>query len=307
MNMILSQREIETKRQESKSEMEAPARKEIAVQEDLSAQERMSPAPRQSVWRRLRAIARNAFREAVRDRVLYNLVFFVLLLIAGAIFLGELSDAQESKIIIDLGLSAMLLFGAFISIFVGVGLVYKEIERRTIYAIFAKPVGRGEFLVGKYLGLCLTLLVNVVVMGIGLTIALLYVRRGWETPVLNIWPAIFLIYVELMILTAVAILFSTFSSPVLSALLTFFIFIIGHFSVDLKTFAASMGTVSARYVFGALFYLLPNLSNYSYITPAAHGQTPLPSLVLTSLAYAVAYITVLLAAATLIFNRRNFK
>ena len=114
-----------------------------------------------SVWRRLRAIARNAFREAVRDRVLYNLVFFVLLLIGGAIFLGELSGAQESKIIIDLGLSAMLLFGAFISIFVGVGLVYKEIERRTIYAIFSKPVGRGEFLVGKYLGLCLTLLVNV--------------------------------------------------------------------------------------------------------------------------------------------------
>ena len=78
-----------------------------------------------------------------------------------------------------------------------------------------------------------------------------------------------------MILTAVAILFSSFSSPALSALLTFFVFIIGHFSADLKTFAASMGTTSARYFFGALFYLLPNLSNYSYITPAAHGQTPL--------------------------------
>lgn len=262
---------------------------------------------RTSVWRRLRAIARNAFREAVRDRVLYNLVLFVLLLIVGAIFLGELSASQESKIIIDMGLSAMLMFGAFISIFVGVGLVYKEIERRTIYAIFSKPVGRGEFLVGKYLGLCLTLLVNVVVMGIGLTLALLYVRRGWEAPVINIWPAILLIYVELMILTAVAILFSSFSSPALSALLTFFVFIIGHFSADLKTFASSMGTTSARYFFGALFYLLPNLSNYSFITPAAHGQTPLPTLVFASLAYAVVYITVLLAAATLIFNRRNFK
>jgi ABC-type transport system involved in multi-copper enzyme maturation permease subunit len=260
-----------------------------------------------SIWRRLRAIARNAFREAVRDRVLYNLVLFVLLLIIGAIFLGELSAAQESKIIIDMGLSAMLMFGAFISIFVGVGLVYKEIERRTIYAIFSKPVGRGEFLVGKYLGLCLTLLVNVFVMGLGLSLALLYVRRGWEAPVLNIWPAIMLIYIELMILTAVAILFSSFSSPALSALLTFFVFIIGHFSADLKTFATSMGTASARYFFGALFYLLPNLSNYSYITPAAHGQTPLPTMVFASLAYALVYISVLLAAATLIFNRRNFK
>ncbi|HKQ99735.1 MAG TPA: ABC transporter permease subunit [Pyrinomonadaceae bacterium] len=308
MNMILAQSEIETRKQEPSSEMSGTAEKEIAAEVSLSARDEVhSSPPQSSLWKRIRAIARNAFREAVRDRVLYNLVFFVLLLIAGAIFLGELSDAQESKIIIDLGLSAMLLFGAFISIFVGVGLVYKEIERRTIYAIFAKPVGRGEFLVGKYLGLCLTLLVNVVVMGVGLSLALLYVGRGGSSSILHIWPAIMLIYVELMILTAVAILFSSFSSPALSALLTFFVFIIGHFSGDLKTFAASMGTTSARYLFGALFYLLPNLSNYSYITPAAHGQVPPAYMFFTSLAYALVYITVLLAAATLIFNRRNFK
>jgi ABC-type transport system involved in multi-copper enzyme maturation permease subunit len=308
MNMILrSQPELRTKKLESTSEMNGTAEKELSAQEDSDTQENALTLPQTNRWRRIYAIARNAFREAVRDRVLYNLVFFVLLLIVGAIFLGELSDAQESKIIIDLGLSAMLLFGAFISIFVGVGLVYKEIERRTIYAIFAKPVGRGEFLVGKYLGLCLTLLVNVAVMGLGLSLALLYVRRGFEAPSLNIWPAILLIYVELMILTAVAILFSSFSSPALSALLTFFVFIIGHFSADLKTFASSMGTASAKYLFSALFYVLPNLSNYSYITPAAHGQAPSPAMVFASLTYAILYISVLLAAATLIFNRRNFK
>src|SRR5689334_23768487 len=111
------------------------------------------------------AIARNTFREAVRDRVLYNLILFALLLIGSAIFIGELSAGQEEKIVVDLGLSAMLLFGAFIAIFVGVGLVYKEIERRTLYAILSKPIGRGQFLLGKYVGLNLTLLVNVVVMG----------------------------------------------------------------------------------------------------------------------------------------------
>src|SRR4026207_766842 len=176
---------------------------------------------------RIIAIARNAFREAVRDRVLYNLVLFVLLLTAAAIFIGELSGGQERKVIVDLGLSAMLLFGAFIAIFVGVGLVYKEIEKRTIYAIFSKPVGRGEFLVGKYLGLCLTLLVNVVVMGVGVSLALLYVSRGWDPLIPTIWPAVVLIYMELMLLTAVALLFSSFSSPALSALLTFMVFIIG--------------------------------------------------------------------------------
>jgi ABC-type transport system involved in multi-copper enzyme maturation permease subunit len=280
------------------------------AREEVSASTTTIDAPasrRASRWRRIATIARNTFREAVRDRVLYNLVIFVLLLTAGAIFLGELSAAQESKIIVDMGLSALLMFGAFIALFVGVGLVYKEIERRTIYAIFAKPVGRGEFLVGKYLGLCLTLAVNVAVMGAGVSVALLYVRGGWEPLALGIWPAVALLYMELMILVAVALLFSSFSSPALSALCTFSIFIIGHFSADLKAFAASTGTPGARAFFGALYYLLPNLSNYTYITAAAHGQTPTASHFFGALAYGVAYICVLLAAATLIFNRRNFK
>jgi ABC-type transport system involved in multi-copper enzyme maturation permease subunit len=201
----------------------------------------------------------------------------------------------------------MLLFGTFISIFVGVGLVYKEIERRTVYAIFSKPVGRGEFLVGKYLGLCLTLLLNVAVMGLGVTLALLYAGGGWNPLALTIWPAVLLIYLELVILTAVALLFSSFSTPALSALLTFFVFIIGHFSADLRAFASSMGTGSARLLFGALYYLLPNLSNYSFMTQAAHGQMPTASALLGALLYAIIYSAVLLAAATLIFNRRNFK
>src|SRR5678815_716556 len=224
-----------------------------------------------SLWR-MSAIARNAFREAVRDRVLYNLVLFVLLLTAASVFIGDLSGGQERKVIVDLGLSAMLLFGVFIAIFVGVGLVYKEIERRTIYAVFSKPVGRGEFLVGKYLGLCLTLLVNVLVMAIGVSLALLYVSRGWDPLIPTIWPAVLLIYIELMLLTAVALLFSSFSSPALSALLTFMVFIIGHFSADLKGLAGSMGSTSARWLFGALYYVLPNLANYSFITPTAHGR-----------------------------------
>ena len=262
---------------------------------------------RATTWRRIATIARNTFREAVRDRVLYNLVLFALLLIAGAIFIGELSAAQEAKIIVDMGLSACLLFGAFIAIFVGTGLVYKEIERRTIYAIFAKPVGRGEFLVGKYLGLCLTLAVNVAVMGLGVSLALAYVRGGWDPLALRIWPTIGLILLELMILVAVALLFSTFSSPALSALFSFAVLIIGHFSSDLKMFAASMGTESARAFFSALYYLLPNLSPYSFITQAAHGQVPSPTHLGIALLYAVVYITVLLAAATLIFSRRDFK
>jgi ABC-type transport system involved in multi-copper enzyme maturation permease subunit len=251
------------------------------------------------------AIARNAFREAVRDRILYNLILFVLLLTVAAIFLGELTAGQEGRVIVNLGLSSMLIFGAFISIFVGVGLVWKEIEKRTVYSIFSKPVGRGEFIVGKYLGLCLTLLVNVAIMGLGVTLALFYVGgRSFAGP---IWPAILLIFLELTIVTAVAITFSSFSTPALSALLTFFVFLIGHFSTSLRDLARELGSPLARYVFDAIYYLLPNLSHFSFITETSAGIEAPASMIGWAALYAVVYDIVLLTLAVVIFSRRNFK
>jgi ABC-type transport system involved in multi-copper enzyme maturation permease subunit len=258
-----------------------------------------------SAFSRLITIARNTFREAVRDRVLYNLVVFVLLITASAIFLGELTAGQEARTIVNLGLSAMLIFGAFIAIFVGVSLVSKEIEKRTVYAVFAKPIGRGEFVVGKYLGLCLTLLVNVLIMGVGVSLALLYVGGG--NLAATIWGAIYLIFLELAVLTAVAILFSSFSSPALSALLTFFIFIIGHFSASLKDFAENLGSSGAKIFFNFLYYFLPNLSFFSFGTNSAHGEFPPASMLSGATAYAAVYIAILIAATVLIFSRRNFK
>ena len=254
---------------------------------------------------RILVIARNAFREAVRDRVLYNLVVFVLLITASAIFLGELTAGQEARTIVNLGLSAILLFGAFISIFVGVSLVSKEIEKRTVYSIFSKPVGRGEFIIGKYLGLCLTLLVNVLIMGAGVSLALLFVGGG--NLAFSIWGAVFLIFLELAMLTAVAIVFSSFSSPALSALLTFLVFIIGHFSASLRDFAENLGSAGAKYFFNFLYYFLPNLSFYSFITNSAHGDTPPASMLGGAFLYSIIYIGILLSASILIFSRRNFK
>jgi ABC-type transport system involved in multi-copper enzyme maturation permease subunit len=263
------------------------------------------PAP--SSRRRIAAIARNTFREAVRDRVLYNLVVFVLLLSVSAIFLGAASASQDAKIIVDLGLSAMLLFGAFIAVFVGVGLVWKEIERRTVYAIFAKPVGRGEFLLGKYLGLCVTLAVNVAVMGAGVTLVLLYVVRGTTPLLLALWPTVALIYLELTILTGVALLFSAFSSPLFAVFGSLAVFLIGHFTADLKGFGDLFDAAVVRGALVALYYALPNLSTFSQITPAAYGIAPTPAHLAAALAYAAAWDVALLAAATLLFARRDFK
>ena len=258
-----------------------------------------------SAFNRVITIAKNTFREAVRDRVLYNLVLFALLIVACAILLGDLTDGQEARTIVNIGLNAMLLFGAFIAIFVGVGLVSKEIEKRTIYVIFAKPVGRGEFIIGKYLGLCLTLAVNVIVMGIGVSLALLYV--GAATMAGVIWGTIILIFFELTILTAVAILFSSFSSPALSALLTFFVFIIGHFSSSLRELAENLGSESAKVVFNLIYYLMPNLSHFTFVTNAAYGDVPPLQMVSGSVLYAIVFDMILVAATILIFSRRNFK
>lgn len=254
---------------------------------------------------RILSIAKNTFREAVRDRVLYNLVLFVLLIVAAAILLGDLTNGQEARTIVNLGLAAVLLFGTFIAIFVGVGLVSKEIEKRTVYAIFAKPVGRGEFIIGKYLGLCSTLLVNTAVMGVGVTLALLYV--GGSSLIMPMWLAVALIFFELMITTAVAILFSSFSSPSLSALLAFLVFVIGHMSSSLRDLAAALGSTAATLVFNAIYYVLPNLSLYAFRTEAANGLNVTPQMFAFAIGYAATYIVVLLAITIAIFRSRNFK
>jgi Cu-processing system permease protein len=254
---------------------------------------------------RIFSIAKNTFREAIRDKVLYNLVLFVILITASAVLLADLTDGQEARTIVNIGLNAMLLFGVFIAIFVGVGLVSKEIEKRTVYAIFAKPVSRTEFIVGKYFGLCLTLLVNVAIMGVGVALALLYVGSGRLA--MTIWGGVGLIFLELTILTAVAIVFSTFSSPSLSALLTFLIFIIGHLSSSLRDLAAGLESSVAVVVFGAIYYLFPNLAHFSFRSESAVGMVPSAAMLGGGFVYAVVYSAVMLTIAVLIFNRRNFK
>ncbi len=253
------------------------------------------------------AIALNTFRESVRDRVLYNLVVFVLLLIVASIVMGRIAIGQEVKIVIDAGLSAMTIFGVLIAIFLGIGLVSKEIEKRTIANILSKPVRRSTFLLGKYLGLCLTLLVNSTVMAAAIALAIAFAVGGFEGASLRIWPAAYLIFLELAILTAVALVFSSFSSPALSALFTLLIFLIGRWSPDLKLFAETSDSMATRAVCRALYHLLPNLASFNVINQTAYGQAASFELVAGNTVYALFYIAVLVALSVLIFERRDLK
>jgi len=256
---------------------------------------------------KISVIALNTFRESVRDRVLYNLVLFVLILVGASVFISELSVNQEAKFISTLGLSSMLVFGALIAIFIGVGLVYKEIDRRTLYNLLSKPVHRHEFIIGKYFGLCLTLLVNSAMMLLAIELALMYVNHGF-TPLQ--WPVLLaglFIYLELALLVAIALMFSSFSTPMLAALFTFALYVIGHFSADLKLAAGLSQSPVVRAVLNLAYYLIPNLKNFNFITQASHGEVVDTARAIWAVLYAVVYISILLSAAVMIFQRRNFK
>ena len=256
---------------------------------------------------KIAAIALNTFRESVRDRVLYNLVLFVSLIVVAAVVMGRIAVGQEAKIIVDVGLSATSVFGLLIAIFIGIGLVSKEIEKRTVAVILSKPVRRSEFILGKFGGLCLTLLVNTAAMAVTVSLALLYVKGGFDPMQWTIWPAAYLIFLELAVLTAVALLFSCFSSPALSALFTLLIFLIGRWSPDLKLFAENADSAATRMVCRGLYHLLPNLANFNFINEAAYGLAVPARTLAGNTVYAFCYVAALLAASVLIFERRNFK
>ncbi len=263
------------------------------------------------------AIARNVFRESVRDKVLYNLVVFAIVLIGASYLIGQLTAGQDVKIIKDLGLSATSIFGLFIAVFIGIGLVSKEVERRSIYSLLSKPIDRYQLVIGKYVGLVTTLAVNIAVMAAALYVVLAYMSWGVSPDVQRVWgapgldpamlKAIGMIFVELMLVTAVALFFSTFSTPILSAAFTFGFYIVGHFSGDLRNFQDVVGAPTAAALARGLYWVLPNLAQFDIRSDVVHGQpVPIGYLAVT-VGYAAVYIAILLVLSSFIFSRRDFK
>src|SRR5258707_79213 len=220
---------------------------------------------------RLSAITLNTFREAVRDRVLYNLILFVLLLVASAPLFGQISIGLERLILVNVGLSSISFFGVVIAIFIGTGLVSKEIEKKTLYTILSRPARRWEFIVGKYFGLLLTLIVNAALMPLGFYFALFIPAHKFPPGDAGLLVAIFFPILEFAIITAITLLFSSFSTPIFSAIFAFALFVIGTFAEDLRNFAAMSHGV-AKWVATAAAYVVPNFSSLNVISQVAHDQ-----------------------------------
>lgn len=255
---------------------------------------------------RIYHIATNTFREAVRDRVLYNLIAFALLLTGAAVLVGQISIDIERLVVINLGLTAVSLFGLVIAIFIGIGLVSKEIDKRTLYTVLSRPVRRWEFIAGKFCGLSGTLLVNTFCMAIGVFAALLYVSHRWQGADGWVLVALYFIVLQFLIVTALALFFSSFSSPLLSAVFTFCFFVSGSFAEDLRGFAKLTHGVVRWFATGAA-YVIPNFSALNVINQVAHGGSVAGNLVFWNTAYALVYTVAVLAGAVLIFEYRNLK
>ncbi len=251
-------------------------------------------------------IASNTFREAVRDRVLYNLIAFALLMSGAAILVGQISIDIERLVVINLGLTAVSLFGVVIAIFIGIGLVSKEIDKRTLYTVLSRPVRRWEFIVGKFFGLAGTLVVNASCMALGVFAALYYVSHHFQTSDSWVLVAVYFIILQFLIITSLALLFSSFSSPLLSAVFAFALFVIGTFAEDLRGFAAMTKGI-VRWLATGAAYLVPNFSALNVISSVAHEQPVSSQLILSNTLYALVYASMALCGAVLIFEHRNLK
>jgi ABC-type transport system involved in multi-copper enzyme maturation permease subunit len=262
-------------------------------------------------------VAVNVFKESVRDKVLYSIIAFAVLLIASSLLIGDLTAGQDIKIIKDLGLASISIFGLLIAIFIGIGLVWKEVEKRSIYTLLPKPMRRQDFLLGKYCGLVLTLVINVavmtaafyVVLAIMQTVAPPIVRVSWPAPATDpaMLKAIALVMLELMLVTAIALLFSTFSSPFLSALLTAGLWVAGHFNNDLRNFGAVVESPVLAWLARATYYVLPNFAAFDVKLQVVHAQAVPASYVGLTVLYGLTYIVLVLVGAVAIFSRRDFK
>lgn len=253
---------------------------------------------------RICVVAENTWREAVRDKLLYNLLLFAGIMIASSVLLAQLQVGYDERIYNDVGLAAIAFFGVLIAIFVGINLVYREISLKTVYAMLAKPVHRWEFMLGKYFGLLGTLALEVAIMS-AFFLAVLWLK---DTEIyLGMGYAIGLIFCELALVTAIALFFSSFTTPYLSAMLTVALWITGHLLADLRAFGEGPDAEAIRPITNFLYWTLPNLDRLDIKGPAAAGEAIDAGRVMASAVYAMLYSAALLVASILLFRRRDFR
>ena len=249
-------------------------------------------------------IATNTIREAIRNKLLYTLLFFAIAMIGAGVLVSTLSYVESERILQDVGFGAIRLFGVAIAIFLGVGLIHKEVDRRTAYTILSKPLSRAEFLLGKYLGLVLTIWLQMAIMVAAF--ALVSILTGAPFGVGHA-AALFLVGAELAVVVAVATLFSAFSTPMLSSFFTSGFWVVGHMTRELRDIGANSESDAIRGITSFMHRILPDLESFNLSIEAVHGLPIVASDVWLAMLYAAGYIAVLLVTAVVLFEHRDLR
>ncbi len=255
---------------------------------------------------RIFVMATNVFREVIRDRILYIIGFYALLMVVVMQLLPQIAASTEDKIFLDFGLAAMNVLGLIVAVFVGTGLVSKEIEKRTVLALIAKPISRAEFIIAKHLGLSSVLALLITVMTV-IYLALLQFQ-GITYSLVSILLASVFLFLQLSLITAFALALGVFTSSVLATLLTFGVYLMGNFSQDLVNIGRISKNPGFERLTQTLYLILPDLSRLDLKNLAVYGTQLLPSplTLLANAGYGVVYIVLVLAIAILVFARREF-
>jgi ABC-type transport system involved in multi-copper enzyme maturation permease subunit len=250
------------------------------------------------------ALAQNTVRESVRNKIAYALLFFAVLMIGSGAIISSLSYVEGHRILQDVGLAAIRLFGVAIAIFVGIQLVHREVERRTVYTVLSKPISRGQFLLGKYVGLTLTIWMQGICMGVAFALVSLAAGAplAWQHIAFGL-----LVAVELALVVALATLFSTFTTPMLAAFFTTGFWAVGQLSRELRDLGASSGSFSLKALTGVLYRVLPDMQSFDVALETAHRLPLSASDVVLPAVYGAGYIAIVLLVAVIVFERRDLR
>jgi ABC-type transport system involved in multi-copper enzyme maturation permease subunit len=253
---------------------------------------------------RIRAVARNTYRETVRDRLFYLVGVFGLIMIASTAVLSPLTIGAQEKIVIDVGLGAMTLFGLLVTVLVGSNMVRKELDKRTVTTVLAKPLSRREYLLGKFLGLNLTLVAMLAIMAVMFVAVILVTSAHLD---LRFLAAFYLAYLELVVITAAVVLFSTLVSPPLAAVATLMLFVIGHLSESLRSFGALLGSPLQARLLDLVYYVVPNLEIFNVRGAVVHGDPVAAEQLMLATLYGLGYAAILLIVAGAVFARKELR
>jgi len=253
--------------------------------------------------RSILTIAFNTYREAVRSKILYSILFFGLFLIAFSAALGEFSFHQNERVIKDVGLFSLSIFGSVMAIFLGVSFVYKEIDRKSIYSILSKPVRRWHYFLGKFIGIMGTLYLQLFMMFVVLC-GLLKVWIGGVHP--NVGLAFLLICVEVTVVCSIALLFSSFSTPYLSGFMTLGAFLIGKGGEMIQRFSAGRDEALVRFLLDIADRVAPSLYVFDVSTQVTYNLTIPSKFMYHAAAYGFLYAAIVVLLGIVIFSRRDF-